>query len=116
MRASTSKRNRDPKQWAMAIAGVAAIGLGIAWYLPSHRVELNQQDYDITLALYRVCNQRSEPGLEKIEAISASTAAEDANQSESGKSVHAIIEQAKAGQWKEATMACRKLLDDQVHH
>lgn len=113
-----SQQPNQPKQtrWFLGIAGIAVVLTAAAWFLSDSRVELSEQDYDVTIALYRVCNQQSLVGLEKIEAVLTANGRDPSEQSESAKSIHRIIDQAKAGDWKEAKIACRQLLEDQVQH
>lgn len=95
-----------------ALAAVC-FGLGI-WWLMRPSVQLDEQSYATTLALYRVCNQKSVEGLEQIEAMVdeavSSSSAPDAGLA----AIESIIEQARRDQWGNATRDCRLLLDSQV--
>ena len=72
----------------------------------------NPKRYAATLALYRVCNQKSVHGLEQIEAIV--DAAGDSSSPAELAAIESIIEQARQNQWGNATKDCRELLDSQA--
>ncbi|WP_372724911.1 hypothetical protein [Novipirellula sp.] len=85
-----------------------------AWWMSHTPVKLDEQGYDVTIALYRVCNQRSSEGLQKIEDQIREL---EASQTTLGESHHVILDliaTAKAGDWKNAAIACRQALEDQV--
>jgi hypothetical protein len=82
------------------------------WWLWPQKCILSDSEYDIALALYRVCNQSSEDGLARIEILLFES--ERADSDGQSPQLKAIIAQAKAGKWKDAAKACRRILDDQV--
>lgn len=91
---------------------VAFLMLASLWWFWPQKVELSRNEYDIAMALYRVCNQSSEKDLDQIESLIAET---NPSGSEGGDSpLLRIVAQARSGQWKDATKACRRILDDQV--
>ncbi|EMI54394.1 hypothetical protein RSSM_04171 [Rhodopirellula sallentina SM41] len=90
--------------------------MGIVWSLSGKPVELNEHEYDLTLAFYRVCNQQSIEGLEKIEDQINDSFPSNASRSDAQSALIAMVEQAKRGQWREASIAARQALDDQVKH
>lgn len=100
-------------RWPVMVAAMAIVMT--AWWLwPRTPAELSEQGYDVTLALYRVCNQRSVEGLAQIEQELASMSASNPSLDSSQRLIADIVGQAKAGQWQAATIACRQALDDQV--
>ena len=101
-------------------------GLGSWWYLLPPAT-LDQRDYDLAVALYRVCNQRSTDGLAKIEVLLADADSKDAStdniagggpgsgcELDSNQVIGDIIARAKLGQWQEASRRCREVLEEQV--
>lgn len=96
----------------MRLACFVAVALSIVWSLWPQQAALSESEYDIAIALYRVCNQSSEAGLAKIEALMAEHNAANSTGDESPLSP--IIVTAKAGQWQAATKACRTVLDEQI--
>lgn len=97
-----------------AVIVVALLASGIGWWLSQKPVVLNEREYDITIALYRVCNQRSIEGLTQIENHLNEALSTQHATNPSHIALMAMVEQAKAGQWREAAIACRQALDDQV--
>lgn len=101
---------------AKLVAGVlAAIAVaGVAWWLTRPPVQLTEDHYAATVALYRVCNQRSDTGLDQIEALLATFASEGQPDESSDQALQAIVADARQGRWQRATVNCRRLLEDQV--
>ena len=64
-RASESK-GKSKLLIAAVLAGCILTFACVVWWLQP-RVELTEHTYELTLALYRVCNQRSVDGLVQIE-------------------------------------------------
>ncbi|TWU15251.1 hypothetical protein [Allorhodopirellula heiligendammensis] len=96
---------------ATLIVLVAIAMLSLWWFWPQ-KVTLSPSEYDIAMALYRVCNQSSNEGLAQVEALLvADKAAHDAGDE---SPLAPIIATAKAGDWQTAAKACRRVLDDQI--
>lgn len=116
MSRSSRKTESANSRLPFIIGGLALVVLAIAlsWWSTRAPVELSEHGYDVTLALYRVCNQRSVDGLQRVEAELASKSDDSQTGSAGDLAIRAIIEQAKAGDWAAATAACRQLMDDQV--
>ncbi|MEZ6089921.1 MAG: hypothetical protein R3C05_18220 [Pirellulaceae bacterium] len=114
----SAKSNRNLWQ----IAGlIVMLCVGAYLLVPRQRVRLDPFGYDVTMALYRVCNQRSAEGIQAIERkLMEETAPPDGqpsaslDQNATNPAIQQIIEMAKANQWTEATRRCRELLEDQV--
>jgi hypothetical protein len=66
------------------------------------------------MALYRVCNQRSEPGLEAIEAKLVELRPSFEPTDPSLALIETVIEQARDDDWNGAMQKVRELLDQQV--
>ena len=111
-------RNQKPnpkskrKAWLIGLSVTVAIAGIVTFYWPRSPVELSDHGYDLTTALYRACNQRSVEGLSKIEQLMAES--EPGLSDRSRDSLASIIAQAKSGDWKNASIACRQSLEDQV--
>ncbi len=91
---------------------VCSLLLITLWWFWPQKVVLSESEYDVALALYRVCNQKSEDGLERVEAL-----LREKDRSGSGSTslaIQSIMAQAKSGQWEDAAIDCRRVLDDQV--
>lgn len=97
--------------WAI---GLLAILISVVWWSMRSPVELSEHGYDLTIALYRVCNQRSEEGLENVEHLLNESIASAGAVDPSHAVVAAVIAQAKSGDWQAAARACRQALEDQV--
>lgn len=94
---------------------LVAICCGLTvWYLTSSKTELNDQEYDLTVALYRVCNLRSEEGLVKIEDVLQQNVSSPESLTVQQAELDSIVQDARAGRWDAAMQACRDLLEDQV--
>ena len=110
-----SNAKSDSNRWAVATATLLILVLiGVAWWMYRTPVKLDEQGYDVTIALYRVCNQRSSEGLQQIENQIREFEASQATLGESHQAIKSMIATAKSGQWKEAAIACRQALEDQV--
>lgn len=108
-----SESGVDPRVWlAIVIAGLCIAGG--SWWFSRPIVELNENHYAATLALYRVCNQRSMEGLQEVEAILASSKPQASESESSLKAIASIIDDAHQGRWERATKYCRQLLEQQV--
>lgn len=90
----------------------AAVAVIVLWFLWPQKAALSESEYDVAIALYRVCNQSSEAGLAKIEILMAEHNA--ANSSGEDSPLSPIIITAKAGKWQAAAKACRIVLDEQI--
>ncbi|TWU17365.1 hypothetical protein Pla52o_51690 [Novipirellula galeiformis] len=114
MARNVEKSNVDSKPWVVGFILVVSLGLAGLWWWSHSRVELDEMGYDVTIALYRVCNQRSDDGLQQIENQIRKLETEQAFSSAANQAIMSIIATAKAGQWQKAARACRQALEDQV--
>ena len=120
---SKSPANADRKRqiW-LSVGLIGMLCAGAYFYLPRQRVQLDPHGYEVTLALYRVCNQRNIEALTALEQKldsrndTVDSQCSPTSSSATNPAIREIIEMAKANQWTEATRRCRDLLDDQVQH
>ena len=106
---SPHRRNR------IAVALLVTVGgLGATWYCSRPSVTLDERDYAIAVALYRVCNLQSTRGLAQVESLLQQPRESIQATARHPDQLHAIIDQARSGNWDSAMMACRALLDGQV--
>ncbi len=118
-RDSSISRSKDvnAQLWIIASLLAATVLVSAMWWWSGWKVELNRNEYDVALALYRVCNQHSEAELAKIEQEWKKTSAAAGVESRKSRfAIAEIFDDAKAGNWRDASMHCRKVLDDQVKH
>ncbi|MCM2375228.1 hypothetical protein [Aporhodopirellula aestuarii] len=115
MKRNQSKPNPKSNVRTVVIAGSAVVALiAIGWWMSRKPVVLDEHGYDVTIALYRVCNQRSAEGLRLIEQRLHELASSNDPVDESYQALTAMIALADEGKWHEAAMACRQALEDQV--
>jgi hypothetical protein len=100
--------------WIVVSMMTVAIFAGAVWWFGPSTVKLSEDDYAITLALYRVCNQRSEEGLDAVEVALDETVSANA-ETPSRRAIEAIIAEARSQQWQAALIDCRAILDGQVN-
>lgn len=99
-----------------ALAAVLIVVVAVLWWRANKPVPLTEHQYATTMALYRVCNQRSVEGLHQVESL---LEASDEGSSETDRSIEAIrsiIRSGRAEQWEAASAECRQLLEDQVSY
>ena len=102
-------------RWLLSTTLLIAIVVAGAIWFTRQPVTLNENEYAITLALYRVCNQRSAQGLADVQELWSSS--KPANQGTvSRRKINSIIADAKAQRWKAASRACRQVLEEQIKY
>jgi len=109
----TSKSETSLPQVGAGIVAVAIITTGLWWWMRPP-APLSENGYDLTIALYRVCNQRSDEGLQRIEQLLDESRSTGEASDPSHGIVAAIVAEAKAGDWESAAQASRRALEDQV--
>ncbi|QDV14834.1 hypothetical protein CA51_47440 [Rosistilla oblonga] len=109
----TTNSKMSLPRFGVAIVAVAIITAGLWWWMRPP-APLSENGYDLTIALYRVCNQRSDEGLQRIEQLLAESRSTGQASDPSHGIVAAIVAQAKAGDWESAARASRRALEDQV--
>lgn len=76
--------------------------------------EVTPKTYELSKALYSVCNQKSEERLEAVQKlIQSSLEQNEINESEADW-LNGIIAQAQEGNWETATQEVRQLMEDQI--
>ena len=98
------------------VAATIAVVLSgwLLWTLVHSPVELGEEEYQITVALYRICNQQDQSGLAKISALVEQQAEQTTTDRSQIEALQSVVLQARAGSWQQAMQACRDLLDEQV--
>lgn len=75
---------------------------------------VSPKTYEISKALYSVCNQKSTERLEIVQTLIQSSLKEkEINEREAGW-LNAIVASANAGNWENATQEARRLMEDQT--
>ncbi|TWU46905.1 hypothetical protein Poly59_58790 [Rubripirellula reticaptiva] len=113
-------RGETPKSKSrrMFSIGVASASFAAAllflylWLTP--KAKLDEHGYDLTIALYRTCNQKDANSLDAIERVLAEAGSESNLSKHSRAVVTRVMGLAKSGYWREATIECRAALDNQV--
>ena len=99
-----------------AVVGMLVVVVtALVWQFRPRPVELSTDTYDLAIALYRVCNQQHEQGLDQIQArLDELGAAADSNDA-AITHLQWIIDEAESGDWKSAMRHTRDALDDQTN-
>ncbi|QDT93715.1 hypothetical protein [Gimesia algae] len=75
---------------------------------------VSPKTYEISKALYSVCNQKSTDRLKTVQTLIGSSLQEkEINEKEAGW-LNAIVASANAGDWDTATQEARRLMEDQT--
>ncbi|KLU07426.1 putative transmembrane protein [Rhodopirellula islandica] len=96
-----------------ACSAVVVLGLLLFFY-PREKVELNDQGYDASVALYRICNQKDGTSLQKVADQIVQWRSDGTLSEQSHSSLQRVIELASAGDWRQASRECRQMMEDQV--
>ncbi|WP_298861605.1 hypothetical protein [uncultured Gimesia sp.] len=76
--------------------------------------EVSPKTYEISKALYSVCNLKSEERLQVVKAlIQSSLEKKEINKNEADM-LNEIVAQAQANEWEEAMLESRNLMEDQI--
>ncbi|MCA9019630.1 MAG: hypothetical protein KDA74_05785 [Planctomycetaceae bacterium] len=76
--------------------------------------EVSPKSYEISKALYSVCNQKSTERLETVQTlIQSSLKKSEITEREAGW-LNAIVASANEGKWETATQEARRLMEDQT--
>lgn len=97
------------RTWIAWLAGICLFaGQGCSY------PEVSPKAYEISKALYSVCNLKRKDDLDKVsDAISAAVKTAELSKTES-EWLTAIVEQARSGEWEEAADEARAILQDQI--
>ena len=78
--------------------------------------EVSPKTYELSKALYSICNLKREAGLPKvIELIESSLALQEITEVES-RWLSEIVKLAEDGEWESATLQSRQILEAQIGH
>ncbi|MFG0265923.1 MAG: hypothetical protein ACF8AM_12360 [Rhodopirellula sp. JB055] len=114
MASSKATADNERNDW-IKWAGLAIVVVGMAFYFyPRSKVELDDQGYDASVALYRICNQKDMESLQKVAEQVAQWQTEGKISAQSYASVQQVIELANEGDWSQAGRECRRMMEDQV--
>ena len=76
--------------------------------------EVSPKTYELSKALYSVCNQKSPERLDKVQALIQSSLNQEEITSREADWLNGIIKQAQAGEWDEALQESRRIMEDQA--
>ncbi|WP_145220870.1 hypothetical protein [Planctomycetes bacterium TBK1r] len=110
-RNQTSTRSRNVGLALAVIACAASL-----WYFSRSPVQLDHDGYDLTIALYRVCNQRDTEALQQIESRLNEMAGAPSQGDHQREALQDVVQEARQGNWRDAMIACRTLLEEQVRY
>ncbi len=97
-------------EWMAMVACVCLLSCLGCGYPP-----VGPKAYEITKALYSVCNLKRQDDLDKVtDVISQAVSRSELSKSES-EWLMSIVEQAKSGEWSAAAEEARSILKDQVN-
>lgn len=102
---------------AATISIVLLIALG-AWYaFTGDRVTLSKTGYELSIALYSACNLEDPRRLSLVKSKLEQEALSTGSLSpEEHSKVMSIVDLAQSGQWKDAAMQARRLIESQDSH
>jgi len=105
-------RNRR-SHFYLAMTAVALLA-GLSWFFWPTERQLSPDSYELTIALYRVCNQQDLEGLQQIQKslqqLDKATRADD----QEIKLLQQIIDEAQSGKWTSAMKRTHEVLEDQT--
>jgi hypothetical protein len=78
--------------------------------------EVSDRAYEISTALYSVCNRQDAAQLAGIESLLDSVQSKANVSPAEAEILHEILRTAQAGDWKSATSESRALMEDQVKY
>lgn len=103
-------QNSGAKPWIWISLIVFLLAVASIWLMRPSPVVMDEDGYQVAMALYKVCNQRNEAGLDQIEERLSDMEPE----SQQVAALELVLSDARSGEWESALEDCRKLLDDQV--
>ena len=75
---------------------------------------VSPKTYEISKALYSVCNQKSKERLETVQTLIQSSLKEKEINEREADWLNEIVASANAGDWETATLEARRLMEDQT--
>ena len=98
----------------ITLAIVVPLAATFGWWMFSTDEELGGQGYEITVALYAACNTKSEQRLASIETlVQSSLTAHEIDEGEA-ELFQGVIQSARKGNWRAATVRSHQLLQAQM--
>ena len=97
--------------WYIAIAPVLLAAFIAFYFLWPSKVELSPDTYEIAVALYRVCNQQDENGLEQIQSKLTQLSDSSSSKDPSIAHLQRIVHEAQRENWKDAMRFAHEVLD-----
>ena len=76
--------------------------------------EVSPKTYEISKALYSVCNQKSEERLAAVEKLIQSSLEQNEINDSEAQWLNGIIKQAREGNWEAAMQESRQMMEDQA--
>ena len=76
--------------------------------------ELSPRSYDYAQALYSICNRRDESRLDQFAGLVDDDLRQGKISAQEADWLNDVVAQARDGQWQEANVAARQMLEDQV--
>ncbi|QDV20852.1 hypothetical protein Pan153_55310 [Gimesia panareensis] len=76
--------------------------------------EVSPKTYEISKALYSVCNQKSTERLETVQKLVQSSLEQEEISQREAEWLGEIIKQARQGEWEAALRETRQIMEDQV--
>ncbi|MEW4490732.1 hypothetical protein AB1L42_21800 [Thalassoglobus sp. JC818] len=76
--------------------------------------EISPQSYDLTKALYSICNRKDEIRLAEFEQHLSKELADGSISDSEVAMLESIIQMAEGGDWENAMQECRQVMVDQV--
>ena len=102
------------KLWAVGIVLLAILAGAPLFRGCGGYPEVSRETYEYATALYAICNRRDEARLETFSTmLGEARRAGDVTQREAGWLAD-IVGQAREGEWEQATLNARRILQDQV--
>lgn len=94
--------------------GIVLVALFVMQFNACGYPEVSPKTYEISKALYSVCNQKNKERLETVtKLIEKSLSNEEISDSEADM-LNEIVAQAQADEWEKAMLESRTLMEDQV--
>ncbi len=95
----------------IVVIGLAVVAMG--FFFNRGYGKVSPRTYECATALYGACLAKSEERIAKVEALFDEPDTEEIPSTERVW-LERIIEQAKRGEWKKASAAARRMMEDQV--
>jgi hypothetical protein len=108
VRRSRSKWLNGTGGWQLPVTACLIFCLGCGY------PEVSPKTYEISKALYAVCNLKQKDDLDKVTDVISEAVSESEVSEDESEWLLAIVEKAGSGEWEEAAEDARSILEDQV--